>query len=286
MKLKQKLMAAAIALVAASGANAATSTMASGNSSLAFVAMDYTGSPISTVMDLGFNVDSFLKSAVASDAGYKVVWNFNTNSMTVNGVAQSGDYAWSNALTTFYGTAQNAEVKWGVIGGDSVTNGTPGDLRYFSTSSSTLATVQNQSKANMAGFSLSDNVFSQNNLLPSHTTNAEGGSTATSGLAYVGNGGTFGTAGKWQNKSTFVAVANEGVDMAFYMLDTNNGTSSTKALVTEYKNSLDTASFSYANGVLTYEIAAAIPEPSEYALMLAGLGMLGFMARRRLANRA
>lgn len=283
MKLKMKLMAAAVALAASAGANAAMDTMASGNSSLAFIAVDFTGSPISMVMDLGFNLDSFLPAAVASNAGYNVVWNFNTNTKTVNGVTQAGDYAWNNALSTFYGTAQNAETKWGVIAGDTMTNGTPGDFRILSTTNTALTTIQTQSKANLTQFSLADSVITQNNILPSHTTNAEGGSTAVSGTAYLGN--NFGTAGKWQNKATFVALAAEGVAQNFYLLDTNDGVSSSKALVTPFTNGQNAAAFSYANGVLTYNVAA-VPEPSEYALMLAGLGMIGFMARRRLNNRA
>lgn len=31
----------------------------------------------------------------------------------------------------------------------------------------------------------------------------------------------------------------------------------------------------------SFDVAAPIPEPETYAMMLAGLGMLGFMARRR-----
>ncbi|MGB4766238.1 MAG: PEP-CTERM sorting domain-containing protein [Rugosibacter sp.] len=283
MKLKMKLMAAAVALAASAGANAAMDTMLSGNSSLAFIALDSTGSPISMVMDLGINLTDFLPTAVASNAGYNAVWNFNTNTRTVNGVAQAGDYAWSNALSTFYGTGQNAETKWGVIAGDSLSDNVNGDQRFMTTTNTALATIQQQSKANLSGFSTSDSVFTQNNLLPSHTTNAEGGSTATSGTAYVGQ--SFGTAGKWANKATFVALAAEGVAQNFYMLDTNDGIASNKALVTQFANSQNAATFSYANGILTYSVAA-VPEPSEYALMLAGLGMIGFMARRRINNRA
>lgn len=284
MKLKMKLITAAVALAASVGANAAMDTMASGNSSLAFIAVDFTGTPISMVMDLGFNLNDFLPTAVASNAGYKVVWDFNNNTKTVNGVAQVGDYAWSNALSTFYGTAQHTETQWGVIAGDTLSDGTPGDQRFLTTTNTALATIQTQSNSNLFGFGLSDSTIVQNNFLPSHTTNADGGSTALSGLPYLGT--TFGTAGKWQNKATFTALATEGVAQKFYMLDTNSGTTSRTSLVTPFANSQGAATFSFANGVLTYSSVAAVPEPSEYALMLAGLGMIGFIARRRLNNRA
>lgn len=283
MKLKMKLMAAAVALAASAGANAAMDTfgnvVGTGNSSLAFIALDYTGSPISVMMDLDFNVDSFLPTAMSAP-GTHIQWNFNTNSLTVNGVASSSTQTnWSNAMSTFSVTAQSAETKWGVIAGDSKslsTSTTP--IRYLSTAApgTTLATMQNQTKSNLSGFAGVEALYNANNLLQT----VENGSTASSGQAYVGDGGSFGTLGKWQNKSSWVTWANVGETADFYMADGNNGISSTRALITPYAGA-----FSYDAGVLTYAVAA-IPEPSEYALMLAGLGMIGFMARRRLNNRA
>lgn len=278
MKLKMKLMAAALALAASAGANAAMDNLQSGNGSLAFVALDFTGAPISVMMDLDFNVDSFLPTAMSA-SGTTIQWNFNTNSLTVNGIASGSTQTnWSNALGSFNAIAQSAETKWGVIGGDSLSDGTFGDIRYLSTAApgTTLATMQNQTKSNLSGFAGVDILYNANNLLQT----AENGSTASSGQAYVGNGASFGTAGKWLNKSSWVTWANVGEAADFYMADSNNGVSSTKALITPYAGE-----FTYAAGVLTYAVAA-VPEPSEYALMLAGLGMIGFMARRRLNHRA
>lgn len=280
MNLKLKALAAAVALAAASGAaNAAMDNFMSGNGSLAFIALDFTGSPISVMMDLDYNVDSFLPTAM-STPGATIQWDFGANTLTVNGVASASTQTnWSNALSSFNAIAQSAETKWGVIGGDSMSlSGSTTPIRYLSTAApgTTLATMQNQTKSNLSGFSLVDALYNANNLL--QTT--ENGSTASSGQAYVGNGASFGTAGKWQNKSSWVTWANVGQTADFYMADGNNGISTTKALITPYAGD-----FTYAAGVLTYTVAA-VPEPSEYALMLAGLGMVGFMARRRLNHRA
>lgn len=281
MKFKTKLMAAAVALAAASGANAAMDNFASGNGSLAFIALDSTGSPISMMMDLNYNVDSFLSNAaLTSTAGNKIEWNFSTNTLKVNNVVQAAAQTnWSGAYSTFASLAQSTETKWGVIAGDSIsTSGSTTPIRYLSTSTSPLATIQNQSKSNLSFFNQTDALYNANNLLQA----ASNGSTAQSGAAYVGNGGSFNIAGTWQTKTTasWSAYALEGGTQSFYDLEGVNGISATKALVNPYAGQ-----FTYAAGVLTYEVAP-IPEPSEYALMLAGLGMLGFMARRRLNNRA
>lgn len=279
MNLKLKALAAAVALAAASGAaNAAMDRYVTGNGSLAFIALDFTGSPISVMMDLDYNVDSFLPTAM-STPGATIQWDFGANTLTVNGVASASTQTnWSSALSSFNAIAQSAETKWGVIAGDSQSlSGSTTPIRYLSTTTpgTALSTLQGTTKSALSNFATTDQLFNSNNLLQTSTN----GSSATSGDAYVG-GVYFGTAGKWKNNTVWSAYANEGQTADFYMLDGNNGISSTKALVTPYAGD-----FTYAAGVLTYTVAA-VPEPSEYALMLAGLGMVGFMARRRLNHRA
>ncbi len=283
MKLKMKLMAAAVALAATTGANAATAgsmdNFQSGNSSLAFIALDSVGSPISMMMDLDFNLNSFLPTAMSAP-GTTIQWNFGANTLTVNGIASASTQTnWSGALGSFNALAQTADTKWGVIAGDSATT------RYLTTvvAGTPITTVDNTTKSNLGSFSLVDlMVNDQGNAQQLAGTN---GSTASSGNGYVGQTYGLGTSASrgWQNRiaTSVVTLANVGSNADFYLYDTTSpGGGIAPAKATPYAGI-----FNYNAGVLTYSVAA-VPEPSEYALMLAGLGMLGFMARRRLNNRA
>jgi len=277
MSLRIKMIAAAVAMVASVGANADMNNISSGNSSLAFIALDSIGSPISVMMDLGVTMDSFL--AQTGTVG-KYEWNFNTNTFLVNGVAQAGSYSWADNLASFNAVAQTAETKWGVIAGDSLSlssSSTP--ARYFSTSLAPMDTVDNQTLANLAGFSAQNNLYNANNLLQ-----ADGvidGSTATSGQAYVG--ATFGTLGNWANKTNlWSAFANVGATQSFYSLAAVPTLDAVGrpilAQVTTLKHGGADYFASFDDGVLT---VAAVPEPETYAMLLAGLGLIGAIARRR-----
>ncbi len=285
MKLKMKLMAAAVALVASAGANAAMSNFASGNGSLAFIALDSVGSPTSVMMDLDFNLTSFLSASSAANTD--ITWNFNTNTLTVGGLVQAGAQTnWSGALTAFNSLANTSDTKWGVIAGDSLnavavgSDGTP--IRYLTTvvAGTALDLVDNQTKANLGSFSGVDNMLNFHSAAQA----ASNGSTASSGTGYVGTAFGLGTAASrgWTNRTAtgVITLASEGSSADFYMLD--GGSATSLATVTPYAGK-----FTYAAGVLTYDAPTApIPEPETYALLLAGLGMLGFMGRRRLNNRA
>jgi len=73
---------------------------------------------------------------------------------------------WSSALGIFQATANSSETKWEVIGGDSLA-GIGNTARYLSTSTAPLATLQNQTKFNLQGFSGVDSLYNANNLLQS-----------------------------------------------------------------------------------------------------------------------
>lgn len=274
MSLRIKLMAAAVAMAASAGASADMSNIQSGNSSLAFVALDSTGSPISVMMDLRYTLDQFLPTLATTTSSGTIQWNFNTNSLLVNGVAQSGNFAWSDNLASFNANAQATETRWGVIAGDSLsTASSTTPIRYLSTSLAPIGTVDNQTLANLSGFSAQNNLYNANNLI--QTDGVVDGSTATSGAAYVGQ--TFGATGNWANKTNgWLAFASEGATQNFYSLvGTPAVGAPTLATVTQYAGT-----FTYDDGVLTYAVAA-VPEPETYAMLLAGLGMIGAIARRR-----
>lgn len=70
----------------------------------------------------------------------------------------------------------------------------------------------------------------------------------------------------------------------------NFGGSITTSFPTPQNTNDQIAIFGWGNGeplaYLEYNTTAPVPEPETYAMMLAGLGMLGFMARRRKSKAA
>jgi len=259
MKLKLKVAVAAIALATSVSANAAMTNAASGDSSLILTLLDNTNN-ISATFDLGQSYSTFPAAGSQS-------WDLT-----------SGDYA--AAWNSFLGTADPSIVKWAVYSGDNVGSGagSRGMITSYAYGTTTTLSQSSLSQA-MAGM---DTYINANNPLGTHPTALNGASSAISGNAFAESGTAYGTTGRVGNVTT-APNAMKGLDQSMDVVQlqfvgTNNlAYASFTTLGNQYGNSTFNMS---SNGVLSYNVAV-VPEADISGMLLAGLGLMGFIARRR-----
>ncbi len=273
MNFKLNTLVAAILVVAAGSANAAINNgQATGNlagtagngvdgTGELFLVVTDTTAGYSFVGDLGVGMNSFLGASNTSNS-----WSLGGFSAWTPFVSAIGGslnnatyavYAFDNIGTT--STANNKRLLTTTTAGN--------DISGTSNSKLGLAVTT----ANGTTWLVSGVQADSNNLLNDHDTVVNGSSYTNNAAAYsdakigikLGNTVAFDT----------TTAANGTAD--FWLL--GNSSSSAGAMANTFQQA---GQFSLDGTTLAYTVAA-VPEAQTYALMLSGLGLVGFMVRRR-----
>lgn len=269
MKFQLKVLAAALALSATvlPAQAAITNATTSGDSSMVLTLIDFADG-ISSVYNLGYTYSQFdsMVSAAASNGG-TLSWDI---------AATYGD-TWSS----FWSTAQASNTSWAVYSADNTGNGvgsrgmfmTKGDVMPTSITNLQLTTQLTNGIAGMETY-----------------LNPNGGADsafATSGAAYAGSANAYGSTGKIKGQG-FDSSNPLGSSMT--VLQLLSGASATAAITTTVLGNAEgnyTFNMSSA-GVLSFNVpmpvvTTPVPEADSYAMLLAGLGVVAAVARRRKA---
>lgn len=254
--MKFKLTVLAAVLVASGAANAAIDNGAAGNGGLFFNAWDGTQS---YTHDLKLSMDAF-EAAVAAPGSFSQSW--------------TGDALFS----TFLSTANMATLEWNIFAAE-----TKGNHRLLTTFNGANNGNQPNGNTRSSTGTVRDWVTNQAN-----TTLGSADSfivTDSAAKTYAGNG-PVDSDGTSLNYITTGGAANNSfaTGIGFQRVD-SLATGVLKSKYTPYADG-GTDMRVYLNGsTLTMSTVAAVPEPETYAMLLAGLGLIGSIARRR-ARRA
>ncbi|WON74865.1 PEP-CTERM sorting domain-containing protein [Nitrosospira sp. Is2] len=254
MKLhKIKYLAAAVALITSSTALAAFDGSA-GNSSVLFNAYESV-SGYSFALDTGLRKDDF------------------TPSFTGLSVNLANDANW-NSFLTHVGSAHLADIKWNIIAADTNAGSVDHDPVSYLTSGPAVGVPDGTRNAQLNSWGGNFNSFVTASGNFGATGFAGGNSTVhlKEGPAdYASYEVAHGSS--WNTKSNFDTTAGLGGTLSFYEL-TKNG-----APVTNVVNShqLGTVTLSEAGALAI----SPIPEADSWAMLLAGLALVGSIARRR-----
>lgn len=266
MKFQLKVLAVALALSATvlPAQAAITNATTSGDSSMVLTLVDFADG-ISSVYNLGYTYSQF--DAMVSNAA-------------ANGGALTWDISalYGSTWNTFWATAQAGTTSWAVYAADNTGNGvgsrgmimTKGDVMPTSITNLQLTTQLTNGIAGMETY-----------LTPNGTADS---AFATSGAAYAGSANAYGSTGKIKGQGY---DSSNPLDTSMQILQLLSGATATAPITTTVLGSTEgTYSFSMSSaGVLSFNVpvTSAVPEADNYAMLLAGLGVVAALARRRKA---
>lgn len=292
--MKLQYIAAAVALATGMGAaNAALERGSNGNGSLIMIAYDNRGGTTTAgVFDLGLSINDLIgatgngtaiDAASLSETVGTMKWDFINNTITLDGTVTSfgGTNDWTGAWNTLLANSDAADLRFVVTGFDTTGFGTNKRSIVTGVQDPLPSQLFNLTSAasNVQAIAAQFDIFTPQNSRGTHTTAAngaytftaaDGATTRANGYAMAGDG--FSTNWRGTNNLGGETFAN----MATYLWAVD-GTAAERILA--YEVTLDVA-----NGVLSAAVPTpAVPEPSTYALVIAGLAVAGIAARRRKA---
>jgi hypothetical protein len=280
MKFQLKALAAAMVLAAAVPAHAAIDLGTTGNGSFTLSVFDRAAN-VSVLFDLGKNYSDF--SVIGTSFADS---NVDAEGTNFSWDLTSGDYA--TAWSTFTGLTTVANWQFAVIGTDNAGSGA-GSRGLISTLNQPTVTAitTNPLGAQISNLDtyLGTNTVDSSVIYQNHGTElnptgiANGASVGNVGQAFMG---TYYNSGK-PNAAGSVTVGNVGQSLAVYQ----NVFGSSAFGATTSTIFGNNAAFTFtANGALTYttnDPVVVVPEADTWAMMLLGLGFMGFAARRKQA---
>lgn len=257
--MKLKLIAAAAVLAASGAANAVISTGASGNGDMFFSVWDGFNS---YTRDLNITINAF-EAAIAAPG------------LLPGTVPGSFSFGADALFTSFLSTANLSTLVWNLVATDSA-----GPQRSIYTYS-TLPGTRIDSITNRLAVGSSDRFAGLVNSEALFSSGADSAVFAAGTPAYAGQEGFGPRIFNLLNFSTAGSAANNSLASGLNMVRVN-GAPSGNALTT-YTPYLDEgfavrAFLDTGSGTLSI---AAVPEPETFAMLLAGLGLMGAIARRR-----